>query len=272
MLSDMPSSQQGAWDPAPPAPPKHDVRGLCGTARPIVDRVADVYARHFGRRLVGLVAKGSAVNGDYIAGCSDIDLHLYLDDAAFDARGIVPFAVQVAVHRELQKIETWPFAYVQGIALRCEPPPGWVGPIPGMYHVVAGRNPTPEATPEDLRASAKAALDALDPPPAYLREALLDSGAGRVGRLVRLLVTADYWPTVRHLLIARGREPLAAWQMRKADAVAALDGGSEAGRHARAVFDALQAFYPAAVDVDRGLAMLEHGVAFLAAAKREAAR
>jgi hypothetical protein len=53
-------------------------------------------------------------------------------------------------------------------ALPLSPWKGYLGPIPGAYHVVAGTLPIPEATEEELRLSARNALEKLDPPMAYL--------------------------------------------------------------------------------------------------------
>ena len=61
------------------------VSGLTPEARPIAAAAAAVYMRHTRPWFIGLVAHGSAVKGGFIPGCSDVDLQLYLDDAAFTA-------------------------------------------------------------------------------------------------------------------------------------------------------------------------------------------
>ena len=45
-------------------------------ARAIVERAARVYVAHTRPWLVGLLLHGSAVNGGFILGCSDVDFHI----------------------------------------------------------------------------------------------------------------------------------------------------------------------------------------------------
>ena len=64
-----------------------NLSGVQPVARPIVEAASTVYLRHVRPWLIGLMIHGSALKGGFIPGCSDIDLRLYLEDAAFTARG-----------------------------------------------------------------------------------------------------------------------------------------------------------------------------------------
>ncbi len=74
-------------------------------ARPMVEAVSTVYLRHVRPWLIGLMIHGSALKGGFIPACSDIDLHVYLDDAAFTAQGQLPLEVCLAIQQELAQID-----------------------------------------------------------------------------------------------------------------------------------------------------------------------
>ncbi len=128
---------------------------LTQQAQPIVQAAADVYLNHTRAWFIGLVAHGSAVKGGFIPGCSDIDLQLYLEDAAFNEQGQLPLAICMAIQRDLSQIDPAPFQYIQCYALPPHPQPTKLGPIPGAYRIIAGILPISEATAEQLRVSAK---------------------------------------------------------------------------------------------------------------------
>jgi len=130
-------------------------------ARPIVEKAAAVYLKHTASWFVGLVIHGSAMKGGFIPGCSDIDLQLYLEDAAFTAQGHLPLKVCLSIQRDLARIDPAPFRYIQCLALSSTLPKDHVGPIPGAYRMVAGRLPVAEATAQQLRDSARKALTEL---------------------------------------------------------------------------------------------------------------
>ena len=126
----------------------------------------------------------------------------------------------------------------------------------------------PEATADELRASASRRLATLEDTPPYLRDSLLDHGEERLARRVRLLCT-DVWPALYELLIIQGAEPIAMWNLPKPDAIARLDAASEAGRLVRGFERAIRAYFPARESVADALDAITLGVAFLRAAKRD---
>jgi hypothetical protein len=243
-----------------------DLSGLVPEAQPIVSQVAGVYLRRMAPWFVGLLAHGSAVKGGYIPGCSDVDLQLYLADDAFDPRGQLPLSLGLAVRRDLEPIDTAPFRYVQCYARDCRPQAGWVGPIPGAYHLVAGRLPIPEATTAELRASAARALAVLDPFPSHIMGRLLGHGSERLARSLRLLCT-QVWPVLYQVLALQAPDAVAVWNLPKDRAIAALPPATPLRREAEAFHRAVWAYYPAEDSLESALTLIEHGVNFLGAAK-----
>ena len=235
-------------------------------ARAIVERAARVYVAHTRPWLVGLLLHGSAVKGGFILGCSDVDFQLYLRDDAFEADGALPLELTLALHRDLARIDPAPFNYLQCFAHGSSLPAGQVGPIPGVYALLTGALPIPEATAEELVASASAALGRLIIPPEKLTSGLLDHGEGRLERHVRLLCT-DIWPTLYHVLAVRDRDPIRMWGLAKPMAIAQLSPATPMGAAIRAFYDALVAYYPSHADAEAGLRVIERGVAFLRAAR-----
>ena len=167
--------------------PVADVSGLVPEARAIAQQVSEVYLKHTAPWFTGLIVHGSAAKGGVIPNCSDIDFQLYLRDEAFSWRGQIPLELGYAIRRDLEGIRLWPFRYVQCYVRRERLEPGWVGPIPGTYHLVAGRLPVPEATADDLRRSARRALDELDATPDFIMGKLLGPGGVRLERSIRML-------------------------------------------------------------------------------------
>lgn len=162
-----------------------DVSPVVPDARPIVLEAARIYVAHTRSWFIGLLIYGSALKGGVIPGCSDIDLQLFLDDAAFTPTGGLPLELGVAIHRELAAIDPAPFQYLQCYALpprlRAGGQSGSLGPIPGAYHLVRGRLPVPEATPAQLRERARQTLARLGPDPGGIANNLLEHGGGQGG-------------------------------------------------------------------------------------------
>jgi hypothetical protein len=223
---------------------------------------------------VGLLAHGSAVKGGFIAGCSDVDLQLFVDDAALTPEekphpsrlGYLPLELSLAVHRELAAIDPAPFSYIQCFAMGAGLPEGWPGHVPGGYAVLAGTPPVREATREELREHARRRIDALEQFPGYLRDGLLEHGDWRLQRQVRLLCT-EVWPALYNLLVVQAGDPYDVWGLTKHDAIARLPEDTYAGGRIRAFLSSVLAYYPEQASVDDALAMVEHGVAFLHAVK-----
>jgi len=243
-----------------------DVSGLIPEARPIAERVAAVYQQHTAPWFIGLVAHGSAVKGGIIPGCSDIDFQLYLEGAAFTWQGHLPLEVGFSIRRELATIELAPFRYIQCYTQRDELQEGFVGPIPGAYHLIAGRLPVAEATAQELRNSARRALAELNPAPTFVMGELLGPGGVRLARNVRLLCTV-VWPVLYQVLTCQRDDAIGVWCLPKEHAIAKLPPDSALHRAALGFYQAVTAYYPAEDSLEGALSVIEYGAAFLTAAK-----
>ena len=247
-----------------------DVTGLVPEARPVALAAAEAYYRHTARWFIGLVCFGSAVRGDVVPGVSDLDLHLYLEPSAFASAdghdNILPLALGLAIHRDLAQIDPAPFRYIDGGAELAFIPAGHIGPIPGTYHVVAGRLLVPEATNAEVKAQARQSLAALQPQPPFLAAALLQHGRGRgdLAHTVRAFCQV-VWPAVYQVACLQEDDALAVWRLTKTQAVELLPVGQPIGRHARAFDAARRRYYPAESSLDDALAVIAAGVAFLEA-------
>ena len=96
---------------------KFDLTRVVPEARQIVEVAANVYTKYTEEWFIGLLNHGSALKGGFIAGCSDIDRQLYLEERAFSEHGELPLELCMAVQRELALIDPRPFQYVQSYAL-----------------------------------------------------------------------------------------------------------------------------------------------------------
>lgn len=244
-----------------------DLSGLIADAKPIAGQVARVYLKHTAPWFIGLIVHGSAVKGGIIPGCSDIDFQLYLEGPAFAQQGQLPLELGFAIRRDLEGISLAPFRYVQCYAYTGELLENWVGPIPGAYHLVAGRLPVVEATDQDLRQSARKALAELDPCPTFLMGKLLGPGGVRLERSIRLLCT-KVWPVLYQVLTLQSPDetPAELWCLPKEQAIRRLPRDTPLRDEIEAFYQAVWAYYPAEDSLEHALSVIEHGVAFLEAA------
>lgn len=238
-----------------------DLSGLGPEAQPIAEQAAAIYLNYTAPWFIGLVAHGSAVKGGYIPNCSDIDFQLYLEDDAFAANGELPLALGTQIYAELAQINPAPFKYIQCYALTRHLRPGWIGPIPGAYHLVAGQIPVPLATPQALWTAAERDLTQLKPDALNL----LSHGGGRFERAVRLLCT-KVWPVLYQVLVVQQPDPIAVWNLPKHEAIALLSAETKLGQTIRAYDAAVRAYYPTEQPVALGLQAITTGTAFIEAA------
>ena len=243
-----------------------DVTPVVPEARDIVRKAATAYITHCEPWFVGLLIHGSALKGGYIPNCSDIDFQLFLRPGAFVGKGELPWDVARRIHEDLARIDPAPFRYIQCI----EWEEGWSGDgmitIPGTYHMVAGRCPKREASEEEVRASARTCLDTFDARPHFVAHGLLQHGAGRLARNVRLLCT-DVWPALYNLLVVRQPDAIAIWQLTKPEAINLLEPESEIAVRMRAFDAAVRAHYPDEATVEGALAVLDTGIQALQSVK-----
>jgi hypothetical protein len=248
-----------------------EVTHVVSEARQAVQAAARVYVKHTRPWFVGLLLHGSAFKGQYIPGCSDIDLQLYLDDAAFEANGSLPLNLCLEIHRDLSRIDPAPFQYIQCRAVPAsgatQAAAGSLGPIPGAYQVLLGTLPVAEATEHELLEDAHRCLEGPEPLVLALPAHLLDHGGHRLAADVRLLCTR-VWPTLYHLLVCRTGRPLDVWPRSRESAIALLPEDELLGQQIRAFHRAVCSYYGrGGGSVDRALAVIGCGARFLREAR-----
>lgn len=246
-----------------------DVSGLLPAAQPVAHAVAQVYWKHTHPWFVGLLCFGSVAKGSIIPGASDIDFHLYLEDAAFTSEGTLPLELCLRIHRDMAQIDPAPLRYIDGGIERVAPlEEGHVGPVPGAYRLIAGRLPIPEATAQDLREQAYWSLSRLVPIPPFLTEGLLHHGQshGQLALTLRMF-SQRVWPVLFQVLCLQQDDPLAVWCLPKEQAVKLLAQDSMMGQQITTFDAAVRAYYPTESSLEQALAIICHGVAFLEAAR-----
>ena len=241
-----------------------DVFPLVPEARPVARAAAEVFVRHTRPWLIGLLAHGSALKGGFIPGCSDVDMQLFLAEDVFDSDERLPLALGLAIQRDLAGIPLGPFQYIQCYARSPQPRDGMGGPISGAYDILLGSLPIPEASAEDLRASARSALASLRPTPDYIASGLLTYSMPRLERHARLMCT-DVWPYMYHVLSLTEPDPIAMWRLPKMDAITMLPSTMGLRLEAEAFLRAVRSGYAGERSPDQLLPILAQGVAFRAA-------
>ena len=198
--------------------------------------------------------------------CIDLDLQLYLHDTAYLAPGQLPLSLGLAIHAELALIDPAPFSAIQCFAFPPRPRSDYVGPIPGAYAVIAGRLPVPEASEAALRAAAIRALAAPNLVVPYIAETLLQHGGWELKRRVRHICT-DVWPALYHVLTLQQQDGIRIWGLPKAAAMDLLPPTSSLSVTIQRFYQAVHAYYPAAVSTSHALQVIEYGSHFLHAAQ-----
>lgn len=232
-----------------------DTSRLTPEAAPIVEVAATIYLRHTQPWFVGLLVHGSALKGGFIRNCSDIDFQLYVNE---------PLSLEtcMALYRDISRIDPDPFRYIQCYPISGTLPEEYVGPIPGAYHILAGKLPVAEATRSQLQESARKRIAALNPMPKYIVDSLFESGIGRISWHIRWLCT-DVWPTLYQVLVLQGHDPFTVWSLPKPHAIELLPPDTPLGQTIRAFYEAVQTYYPYEQLQVEELAVIETGIAFL---------
>jgi hypothetical protein len=222
-----------------------DVSPLVPEARQTVRAAAQVYWQHTRPWFIGLLVHGSALKGGVIPGGSDIDLQLFLTEAAFDATGHLPLRGSLALHRALAQIDPTPFQYIQCYTLPTPLPLDEAQeqfcPIPGAYHLLAGTLPVPEATTQQVRERGRRFLESLHPDAFAVTSRLLQHGGGHLERTVRALCT-DVWPTLYHVVAWQASNPLEVWALPKEVVIVRLTATEELGQAIRGFYQSVTTY------------------------------
>ncbi len=235
--------------------------------RPAVE-AATACLEFAGDRVAAIVAVGSAVKGGFIPGWSDIDLHLYLYDDAFEG-GALRMPLALSIQRGLAAIDPRPFHFISCMPVHASDPGDAPPLVRGGYALLAGPLPRAEATGADLRAQARQALASLHAQPRYVAIGLLEHGGGRLNLLVRRL-SGEVWRSYFHLLALALDDPIAAWAQSKPAAVDALPDETLVGQEMRGFYRALTTYQPAGRDsLEAALDVIEQALLALRAIELE---
>lgn len=228
-----------------------DLVPLSPIVRPIVAQVAEAYCKHLQPWLTCLLIHGSAYKGGFIEGCSDIDLQLYLEEAAFERENDLPLDIILAIQNDLAQIDIAPFQYIQTYAfstnimrnLRIVHGRRWISRIPGTYHKLYGDVwVVPEATEEQVIESARATIHGSAGAIAEVKRNLLSGGQERFARHLRHFCTV-IWPTLYSVLTLRMQHPFEVWQLPKEAVIALLPENEKMGQAIRGFYHNVSRYY-----------------------------
>ena len=175
----------------------------------IVQQVSDIYTHHTQQWFIGLVVHGSAVKGGFIEGWSDIDFQLYLEDAAINENGQLPLKLCLSMHKELSKINPYPYQYIQTRVLTPSNA-RYGGLVTNTYELVKGRLLLHELTNEQLYERAQNYLFELNLEKLFVTENLLEHGDDRLLKSVRAFCNA-VWPALYQLLTIQKNDGIKIW-------------------------------------------------------------
>ncbi|RKN70573.1 hypothetical protein [Paenibacillus ginsengarvi] len=228
--------------------------------------VRDIMLHHVKSSFRGLIVQGSAVKGGFIAGSSDIDYVLYVDETGLNESGALPIETCINLHQALSEINVHPFRYIQ-FSVISPKTNKYLPPIPGSYQLLAGQLLEPEATNDQIFQDAVASLNRLQPEAAFHPHQLLDHGEDRIERCARLMCTV-VWPVVFQLLTVIHQDGIRIWNLKKQEAVSLLSNEVEVGGMAANFLSSVQSYYPQEQSPEKALRLIEEGFAFLNATKR----
>jgi len=235
------------------------LQNIVGEARPIIEQAANVYYKHTKNQLVGMIIHGSVMTGDFIPGCSDIDIKLLMNDTNLELRKYYD------IHTELAKIDVTPFRYIQCDIVGKTLSENYAGFVRGTYQVIYGENFIPEMSPDQLRENSIKSISSLDVSPKFAYESLLDHGGNRLSKNVRLMIT-KIWPILRNCLIIEGNDPIHVWRLSKIDAINKLR-----DIHLKSMlerfYNSIYHYYPDEKEIDCALNILRLGMEILATIK-----
>ncbi len=227
----------------------------------IVQQVSDIYTHHTQQWFIGLVVHGSAVKGGFIEGWSDIDFQLYLEDAAIIENGQLPLKLCLSIHKELSKINPYPYQYIQTRVLTPSNA-RYGGLVTNTYELVKGRLLLHELTNEQLYERAQNYLNELNPEKLFATENLLEHGDDRLLKSVRAFCTA-VWPALYQLLTIQKNDGIKIWGLTKIQALELLPINTSLGRTINAYHEAILNYYLNKSSVVNALNVIETGSNFL---------
>ncbi|GHO54221.1 hypothetical protein [Ktedonobacter robiniae] len=243
-----------------------DVTPLDPLVRPLVLAAAEVYYKHTQPWFIALALHGSAYKGGYIPGCSDIDFKLFLRGEALSFYGELPLEIGQAIQEDLSRIDPAPFQYFQTYILTVEAggnrPDDWSRPIPGTYHMLAGKLPAQEMSETETLEKCRATLKRLPKAISEPAEDMLHHGAGKLERSVRFLCTS-VWPILYSYISIETGQPFAIWSLPKDKVLALLPENQALGQAIRHFHKQISSYFSQPHTTRAALQTISAGVHFL---------
>lgn len=183
----------------------------------------------FGDNLITIMAKGSTVKGGFIPGLSDVDLHVYLKDEAFEFSDFLKLELGLTLQEKMGKlIKKYDLdgSPIQLILLNTSSPKeNWAGPIPGTYILLYG-DECPESAPDKEEILEQDLRNLQDVTYPYgLINSFVDKADDTLPSYVRRLSPA-VTPILNRVLSLLTKDPFKAWKMSKSEAIKALEKSS----------------------------------------------
>jgi len=180
----------------------------------------------FGDSLIAIITKGSTVKGGFIPGLSDVDLHVYLKDAAFEFSDFLKLELGLKLQEKMgQLIKKFDLggSPIQLILLNVSAPrEDWTGPILGTFILLYG-DECPEPPPDEMEVLEKDRHSLQNVRYPYgLINSFVDKSDNELHRYVRRLSPA-VTPILNRVLSLLTKAPFKAWKMSKSESIAALE-------------------------------------------------
>jgi len=181
----------------------------------------------FGENLVSIITKGSTVKGGFIPGISDVDMHVYLKEEAFENRDFIKLEFGLKLQ---EKINDMLYRYdiggspIQVIGINVSMPKFWSRSLPGTYIFLYGDEcPEPEPEADKMLEDDIMNLQYQYPNYAYsLVNTYADKRNEELPQFVRRLNPA-VTPTFNRVFSALTEDPFKAWKMTKFEVLDALE-------------------------------------------------
>jgi hypothetical protein len=129
------------------------------------ERMLGIAREVFGGAMVAMIAKGSAIKGDFIPDFSDFDLHIFADESVMRGPLVPSKSIAIPFQERFTTIDLRPFRISQiqvMIVSAQDHPADWVPPQPGSFQLIYGQLPDslPGVTDDLLREHAHRNLPA----------------------------------------------------------------------------------------------------------------
>jgi predicted nucleotidyltransferase len=181
----------------------------------------------FGESLVSIITKGSTVKGGFIPGLSDVDMHVYLKEEAFEYRDFLKLELGLKLQ---EKVNDLLHCYdlggspIQVIPINVSMPKFWPRSLLDTYIFLYGDEcPEPEPVAETMLEDDLSNLQYQYPNYAYsLVNTYADKGNEELPQFVRRLNPA-VTPTLNRVFSVITEDPFKAWKMNKFEVLDALE-------------------------------------------------